>query len=554
MNRLIPVLESSADWLIAVLRNTSEITNDRCGISLLVLTLISIFAQWVLSPVPLAASPHDIMIPLDAGWRVLSGQVPHNDFYTGLGPAFSYLYAIGVWLFGPTISAIVSINLMMMALTTLLAWIISRPRLNPFLALLFSTTVMMTSSGVEPLGWGPTGTDYAMSYNRYAFGILMCICLGCFFPTRGRNSQIADRAEDVLIGTLVSFLLLLKFNFFVIGAGAIAIRPFVVDFSPKKFAWVLLGFLLPVLLFWLVLGVRTEAFVDDMSLMYRVAMEARPPFLNSIGVLILSLAIPFCTALFTIVATWLICFISRKGVFTELARSLVAVSFLLAADLALGISNTQVQNLVFLPIISLIALKELLVVDSFGRSHVLSAMVILLFFLSTLTVIRESRYIGYAFWSKYSANPVDIEAQRFKSPFLENIYVPSGSTALANYPLVVNDGLMLLKKHIVPGDKLVTLSFSNPFDFLLGLQPASGGSLCWHKGVTFTNSNHPQADRVFSNADLIVINKDWAKCYGLFMATIFLSILSLSNRATFLCCSRKLTTNFACWIIGIVFR
>lgn len=502
--------------LFAILRETSVSTYDRCGISLLVLTLLSIWAQWSVSPIPLTATPPDIVIPLDAGWRVLSGQVPHNDFYTGLGPAFSYLYAIGVWFFGPTISAIVSTNLMMMVFTTLLAWLVSRPRLSPFLVLLFSATVMMTSSGVEPLGWGVDATDYAMSYNRYAFGILMCVCLGSFFPARGRISTIADGAEDVLMGALVSFLLLLKINFFVIAAAAIAIKPLFVDFSFKRSAWVCLGLLLPVFFFWLVLGVSPAAFLNDMSLMYKVAMEDRPPFLKSIGDLILNLTIPFSIALLVIAATGLICFISRKRAFPELAQSFAAVSFLLAADLALGISNTQGAILVFLPLISLIALRELLIVDSLARSWGPSVVVIFTLFLSASTVIRETSYTAHAFWSKYSVNPADVEAQRFNSPYLENIYVPSGINQLSNYPLVVNDGLRLLKKHIVPGNKLVTLSYSNPFDFLLGLQPASGGSLCWHEGGTLTYSNHPQADRVFSNADLIVVDKQLG---GLFWPT-----------------------------------
>jgi hypothetical protein len=508
--------------LFATLHDTSESTYHRCGISLLVLMLLSIVAQWAVSPVPLVATPHDIMFPLDAGWRVLSGQVPHNDFYSGLGPAFSYLYAIGVRLFGPTISAIVNINLMMMAITTLLAWLISRPRLNPFLALLFSATVMMTTSGVEPLGWGANATDYAMSYTRHAFGILMCVCLGCFFPAHGHISKIVDGAEDVLIGALVSFLLLFKINFFVIAAAAIVIRPLIVDFTPKRFAWVCLGFLLPVFFFWLVLGVSPEAFLNDMSLMYKLAMETSPPLLQTVWALILDMALSLSTIILIIVAAGYVCFVNRKGDFPELARSFVVVSFLFAADLALGITNTQLPILVFLPMISLIALRELLMINSHGRSYVLSAMVILTLFLSTLTVIRESSYIGYAFWRKHSADPVDVQAQRFNSPLLKNVYVPSGINWLSNYPLIVNDGLRLLKKHIAPGNKLVTLSFSNPFDFLLGLQPASGGSLCWHEGVTFTYSNHPQADRVFSNADFVVIdNQTSTKSYDSYLQKHF---------------------------------
>jgi hypothetical protein len=185
----------------------------------------------------------------------------------------------------------------------------------------------------------------------------------------------------------------------------------------------------------------------------------------------------------------------------------VASVFLLAADLALGISNSQDPILVFLPVISLVALRELLIVDSLVRSRGLSVMVILTFLLSTLTIVRETSYIASTYWSKYAVNRGDAKARHFNSPLLENIYVPSSNKFLPNYPLIMNDGLMLLKEHIAPDNKLVTLSFSNPFNFVFGLQPATGDSLCWHGDRTYTISNHPQAERVFSNADLIIINK-----------------------------------------------
>ncbi|GFE62153.1 hypothetical protein [Geobacter sp. AOG2] len=496
----------STERFSTILGGTSERAYSRAQTSLLALTVLSIVAQWAVAPVPLVASPPDVMGFIDAGYRVTSGQVPHNDFSSQLGPVFSYVYAIGVSLFGPTIPAVVSSNLLVMTLTTSLAWLLSRKRLNPLLALIFSATVMTTTSGVVPLGWGAHETDYAMSYNRHAFGILMCICVVSFFQKQGSSSMIVERVENLIIGALVSLLLLLKLNFFVIGVCALLIGQFFAGLNFKKSAWIFSGFLIPIVFFWFVLGVKPGAFFDDMLLLYNVVKETRPSLFGPVWKLISQLTVPISMVLFTIVATGWLCLTSQKGDTNSLVRAFISAVFLLAADLVLGVSNTQLPILVFPPFIALIALRELLLVDNY-RSIYLSALIIFTFSFSILTIVRETSYIVCALSSELSADPNDVEAQRFDSPLLKNVYVPSGLNVWSDYPQRLNDGLKLLRKHVTPSTKLVTLNIVNPFNFALGLKPTTGTQLYWWPGASYTEKNHLHAEQVFSNADMVIIDK-----------------------------------------------
>jgi|GEM_PF-1502245 len=503
-------LVSKLDGFIEVLGSDSESTRRRCGLALLVFTLLSLAAQWLVHPVPLVATPHDVMGYMDAGYRVVSGQVPHNDFSTQFGPAFSYIYAIGVALFGPRISAVVFSNLMMMAIATLLAWLLSSRRWSPFLSLVFSATVMATTSGVVPLGWDAQGTDYAMSYNRHAFGILLCICMASFFPQKLHSSPAADRAEDVLLGALVAVLLLLKLNFFVIGVCAVVSSPFFVGFRARRFTWLLLGGVAPLFFFWLALGVKPAAFVNDMTYLYDVVRETRPSLLGPIGKMLAHLTVPLGSVLATLGTAGWLCLHAHGKITPSLVRSLVAALFLLAADLVLGVSNTQLWILVFPSFIALIALRELLMANN-HRSGYLPVLILCIFSLSLLTIVRETSYIAQACARKLVTDPNDVEAQRIDSPFLENVYVPSGINGLSDYPLIVNDGLALLRRRVTPDTRLVTLNISDPFHFALGLKPTTGTQLYWWFKASYTNRYHLKPEQVLSNADMIIINKFWIK-------------------------------------------
>jgi len=71
----------------------------------------------------------------------------------------------------------------------------------------------------------------------------------------------------------------------------------------------------------------------------------------------------------------------------------------------------------------------------------------------------------------------------------------------------VNDGLTLVDQYRLPDDTIMSLDFSNPFSYALGMKPAPGGAITLHYGVNFSEARHPSAERLFGEARLVIIPK-----------------------------------------------
>ena len=69
----------------------------------------------------------------------------------------------------------------------------------------------------------------------------------------------------------------------------------------------------------------------------------------------------------------------------------------------------------------------------------------------------------------------------------------------------VNDGLAELKKDSPQQETILALGFHNPFSYLLRRNPAKGGSSYLFMGNSITENYMPSEDRVFGNADLMVL-------------------------------------------------
>ena len=56
-------------------------------------------------------------------------------------------------------------------------------------------------------------------------------------------------------------------------------------------------------------------------------------------------------------------------------------------------------------------------------------------------------------------------------------------------------------------DRVVCVSFTNPFSFALELAPARGDALWWDISFSFNQKHFPRQDRVFSDASIVMIPK-----------------------------------------------
>jgi hypothetical protein len=64
-----------------------------------------------------------------------------------------------------------------------------------------------------------------------------------------------------------------------------------------------------------------------------------------------------------------------------------------------------------------------------------------------------------------------------------------------------------LRRVMKPGESVVTLDMSNPFNFMLGARPARGSWLTMDAGRTLTEELHPAPKDIFADADHVMIAK-----------------------------------------------
>lgn len=477
-------------------------------------------------PNPLRATGHDLLLPLDAAWRVLSGQIPHNDFYSPLGPVFAYWMALWMKVMGPVPSIVHYALLGQGVLLGGLAWYIARPRLTALTSFLFSVFVLLLASAPFPVGWPTTDLDTAMSYNRMAFGIVAILAVEAGIPLAAPTANA--RVGALIAGAAVAVLLLLKLNF---GGVAVGVELLVLLHThPRRLGaralYFMLGGVAVCGLIFGLLRVSPARFLDDMRMVRQVHADAAPPTVTVVGGLARVLE-PAILALVPGPALAALLLAAVPASKLRRARTvlqlLLVFAFLLAADLALGVTNTQLPTLVLTPLGCLFALDAVrrsqwgiasagsakrpsLIarsLQSSGARILCSVLCAYLWMGSCVDPIqgfRESiRYKRHPQWRDYAL--VGGSFDRVNIPFLR----------ADRYPVIERTGVELLKSNLEPGDKVVTLDFSNPFNFTLGLQPARGDALWWHETKTFTTTTFPNPERVFREANLVMVARRWMR-------------------------------------------
>ncbi|HEX8164713.1 MAG TPA: hypothetical protein VF601_02875 [Beijerinckiaceae bacterium] len=158
---------------------------------------------------------NDLMIFLDGAHRIVSGQVPHVDFHTPMGPLVNLLPALGLLLTGSLGAAMpVGVGLLILALAPMMAHVLAS-RLNPALALATAVYLALILAAPANLGEPPQVLSFAMFYNRIGWAAL-ALLLVMVLPPRGAPRPLPDA---LCAAALVLLMLYLKASY---GAVALA--------------------------------------------------------------------------------------------------------------------------------------------------------------------------------------------------------------------------------------------------------------------------------------------------------------------------------------------
>ena len=467
-------------------------------------TAVAAFMVVILMAVLLAAPGHtvsakylnDLMVFLDGGHRVVSGQVPHRDFHAPLGPLVSLLPAAGMVLTGSLGAAMpAGVALLMLLLAPVIAHVLSS-RLRPVLALPMAVYLSLILAAPANLGEDPQVLSFAMFYNRICWVTLSLLLIMCLPPIRG-SSPIRDGCSAALLALVTLYT---KASF-----GLVALVVLMLMLSvreQRQWAAIALATTAALTLGLEIVWGLPSAYTRDLL----QAAYASGAVQGGSAKLLESFADNlFDYAAFALAAA-LATFVLRDW------RMAVFLGFCASAGLLIQNQNFQVSGIVTLAAGAAVAAEAL--GRQAQREHrgvppaARAAAFVLLAVLLVPTAAGRAVALGTHLWLA-STKP----AHRFALPRLDRVILAETGTAYdteysAKYAATLEDGARALALTTSRGP-VVVLDFVNAFSVGLGYLPAQGDYLVSMFGRTFDMDHFLPAEIVLKDAR-VVMEPKWS--------------------------------------------
>ncbi|HMD49082.1 MAG TPA: hypothetical protein VKG79_08285, partial [Bryobacteraceae bacterium] len=179
---------------------------------------------------------HDIFIFLDAGWRVLNGQLPEIDFNPSMGPLLAVLSAAGMKLARNSPDGIGIMSGMVAGIVGLWAYALVRKRMAFLPGVLSAITLALIASAPFPISWPPNVLSHAMVYNRFGYAMLGLVVLECFQAAEG------TLVRGISTGVISAALLFLKPSYCLVALAFAACSVLLGRNEIRRIAGIAIGF------------------------------------------------------------------------------------------------------------------------------------------------------------------------------------------------------------------------------------------------------------------------------------------------------------------------
>ena len=436
---------------------------------------------------------HDAFGTLDGAWRLLNGQTPHADFYTPLGPLIYLLTAFGLLLshggaegFGYSQGA---------AGCLLGVWMycLGGRRLGHLPLIVMCFTVVLLALNPTSVGEPPPSTS-CMAYNRYGYALVALLLVEALAQVKrvGKGDELRG---GISTGAIVATLLFLKISYFI---GAVFLFAALIPCRKQtraRWTGLFCGFGVIFLAFFAYLRFQLAPMWNDLQ------MVAGAKHLKVNWWIVHNL---YLQVIFFGVFVWLATAFFRAGHQVPTARTIAisGVAVCLAGVFLLS-TNFQFFDLPLNAIMAILVLKEVSAQPLANGSSVLKRGGLLLCgsLLALGSISSDAIGLGFGAYQKYSW--AESAHSSFNAPVLAQF-----RTYERGYVDLVNDGLTLVNQYRRPDDTIMSLDFSNPFSYALGMKPAPGGAITLHYGVNFSEAHHPAAQQLFGQASLVIIPKE----------------------------------------------
>jgi hypothetical protein len=466
---------------------------------------------------------HDIFIQFDGAWRVMNGQRPHVDFYSGFGPVTYWTSAIALKFVNSAQGLVWSTVSVGLALTLWTVAIV-RGRMTSLLAIV--TTALLTTLWLAPFPIGEAFymTSYAMQYNRLGYVLLGILLIELYLPCLGTERKPVFEPGAVSSGVILGLLLFLKVNFFMSALPFVAAAYVLEKKTRRHFCSLAGGFTLvalPILIYlhWDVVAMLSDLRMAAAARRHRFTISSEPLrtlIRNAVSILIVP-----CFG----VLAYLNGLRYRPNAKLSLG---IFVVMILGADTALTMSNTQRYGYP----LSLLAIL-ILAQQTFNRYRrqprnirFAQSPMALAVMLGTLAICLPT--IGEAvngFAEVHRAKTRHYTKVRYvpitAGPVADLRFLPHFDPAETDQPedngsiytTQINEGLELIRSHSTQQDSVICLCFSNPFSYSLQRPPAEGGATFFDYGTNFTDNISPPASRILGDAKLVIYPKESALGY-----------------------------------------
>jgi hypothetical protein len=484
------------------------------------------FTLW-LGPAPIMA-PWDVFTLLNGGYRIYEGQSPGAGFSNPIGPLVYGLVSLGMRVQGfPSLAAVPISQVIFLFIAAALAWSVAWRRVPAPYAALFTVLVSILAVSDRPLGYSFSITTYAMLYNRDGWLLYASLLLLVLLPRRDNSpGGRAAAADGIALGLLLGLLFYDKVTFFIAAICAVALG-LILGTLPRRpllGAGAVAGFAVVGTLARLLFQLNLAGYITDLIAAAQVQEGSA-----RLGDLERSVAFNTPIAIVAIVVVGILLLRAHRAGATrrQLIRMLVPAMFVLASSLLISTGNAyeegDIPALVVIPLLIIASLEERLpwwaggpviarrTLRSSRETTILAfALAGLLFGTTVPVAAQDALALGKAVADRgYVARPP--AGQRFGAAAIGDFVIPADShwqtayRTARNLPAMINNGLVLLRARVRPGQTVFTLAYTDPFSMALGLPLSSCGPLWWDLGFDFDASHHPSAQCAIGDASWVII-------------------------------------------------
>jgi hypothetical protein len=484
--------------------------------------LTALFGALLLLMLCLGAAPirngaWDVVILLNGGWRIVSGQIPHTDYHNPLGPLTYLLVAFGMKVAGPSTAAIPYGIVLLTGCLLPLAWSIAASRFTPFLAFIYVLFNGFLLIAPRVLGVEMRETTYAMIYNREGYVLISLFFVLLFLPrlNQARQKPVFD---GLLAGFLLALIFYCKVTYLFIACASL---PLAAIFSRPSWKWYIslaAAFIGVCGAAYILFRIVPWSYVHDMmTSVHAQSTTGRMQLLKDE----IAWNQPWVYLIFVCLVLWTyVERVSGRNLWSSADLWLIA-GWIIWASIGIDAGNTggMADNPLFFTgcVIPLERFRrrnqeQMQVPMSQACLVQLSAYMIILPHFCLRILAHDAGAFAYATaWDLVKRSSFDTSRQLHAGP-LRDLRVPGEGTPLIgaywynqDFPYKMNDGLDLLRKHLSADDRVTTFGYTDPFSFAFGLKPCRDANQCWGQTFSFNTNVYPTAEEFLGSATLVMV-------------------------------------------------